>query len=153
MTIKDRVKWYGLITGFVFLVTSIFLAINIYMEVTYLYVYKLDMILGYLKFTAGFSALTFGILFFLKPQSVKEEAKWYGVVSACLFLVVSTYMQMTTAFHDSTLPTILNYLEFISALAALIFGLLSFPKWQSLFALAVWLYSFYRFSQPAFGLN
>ncbi len=152
MTLKDRVKWYGLVSGCVFLPTSIILAIDIFLELTYLYVYKLDKILGYLMFTSGLSALIFGTLFFFQPQSVKDEAKWYGVASAGVFLIVSTYMLTTFAFYDSTLPRILCYLEFTSALGALIFGLLTFPKWQSYFALAVWLYSFYRLSQPAFGL-
>ena len=153
MMLKDRVKWYGLVSGCVFLPISIFLAIDIHIELRFLdYHAELYNILGYLMFTSGLSALIFGTLFFLQPQSVKDGAKWYGLVSACVFLMVSTYMLTTFAFYDSTLPRILCYLEFTSALATLIFGLLSFPKWQSFFAIAVWIYSFYRFSQPAFGL-
>jgi hypothetical protein len=145
MKFKDKVRWHGLISALVFL------SLSAYMATAYVFSdLRLDRILGYLIFTAGLSALAFGFLFWLKPNSIKVE--WYGVVSACLFLAVSTYMQMTYAFYNVTLPRIMNSLEFTAALAALIFGLLSFPKWQSFFALAVWLYSFYRFSQPAFGI-
>ena len=152
--LKDKLKWYGAISGGIFLATSIFLSISIYMEVGYLnYYVKLYRILGYLMITSGLSALIFGTLFVCNPQSVKDEAKWYGVISACVFMVISTYMLITFVFYDLRLPRILTYLEFTAALSALIFGLLSFPKWQSYFALAVWVYSFYRFSQPAFGLS
>jgi len=147
MTIKDRVKWYCVVSALVFL------ALSIYMGTAYVFSnLELDRILGYSKYTAGLSAVAFGFLYWIRPQSMRLSVGWYGVVSGCVFLIVSTYMQTTVAFYDVTLPRILNSLEFVSALAALIFGLLSFPKWQSYFALAVWAYSFYRFSQPAFGI-
>jgi hypothetical protein len=147
MTVKDRVKWYCVVSALVFL------SLSIYKGTVYVYSnLELDRILGYSKYTAGFSALAFALLYWAKPQSMRLSVGWYGVISACVFLVVSTYMQTTVAFYDVTLPRALTSLEFVSALAALIFGLLSFPKWQSYFALAVWAFSFYRFSQPAFGI-
>ena len=147
MLVKDRVKWYCVVSALVLL------ALSIYMETAYVFSdLRLDRILGYLKYTAGLAAVAFGFLYWMKPQSMRPSVGWYGVISACVFLVVSTYMLTTVAFYDVTLPRILNSLEFVSALAALFFGLLSFPRWQSYFALAVWAYSFYRFSQPAFGI-
>ena len=144
---KDRVKWYCVVSALVFL------ALSIYMGTAYVFSDpRVDRILGYLKYTAGLSAVGFGFLCWMKPHPSRLRFEWHGVISACVFLIVSTYMLTTFAFVDVTLPRILNSLEFVSALAALIFGLLSFPKWQSYFALAVWAYSFYRFSQPAFGI-
>ena len=148
MTLKDRVKWYGLVSA------CVCLSLIIYVETAYVYSDRtLDSILGYLKFTAGFSALAFGSLFLLGPREVKAGVEWYGAVSACVFLVVSTYMQVTWVFYDVRVGRVLNHLEFMAALASLIFGLLTLPRWQSIVALAVWVYSFYRFSQPAFGVG
>ena len=148
MKLEDRVKCYGLISALVFL------DIFVYLETAYVYSdQRVDNILGYLKYTAGLSALTFGALSLIKPRSIRFNAGWFGVVSGSLFLVVSTYMQLAWVFGDVRVGRILNHLEFTAALSSLIFGLLSFPRWQSLFALAVWAYSFYRFSQPAFGVG
>ena len=147
MTLRDRVKWYGSVSA------CVCLSLIIYMETAYVYSdLRLDRILGYLKFTAGLSALAFGSLFLFKPQSMKAGVEWYGVVSACVFLAVSTYVQMTWVFYG-VVGRFLNHLEFTAALASLIFGLLTLPRWQSIVALAVWGYSFYRFSQPAFGVG
>jgi len=148
MLLKDKMKWYGVISG------GAFLVISAYMKVAYSFSdARLDNLLGYAKFTAALTAIIFGLLFFLKPQSIKFKVEWFGVISASMFLLVSTYMQMTFAFSDAWVGRLLHHLEFTAALAALTFGLLSFPKWQSYFALAVWVYSFYRFSQPAFGIS
>ena len=148
MKLEGRVKWYGVISACVFLLMSI------YIEVAYVFSNpEFDKVLGYLRFTAGLSALIFGLLFLFKPHSVKVNVELYGVISACAFLIISTYMQMTYVFSDARVGTILYSLEITAALSSLIFGLLSFPKWQSFFALAVWLYSFYRFSQPPFAIS
>ena len=153
--LKDKLKWYSVINGCIFLVTSIIFAIDIYVETTFFnyYYVRLYRVLGYILFTSGFSALIFGVLSFFKPESVKDKAKWYGVVSACVFMVASTYMLRTAVFYDTRLPWIIFYLEFTTALSSLIFGLLSFPKWQSYVALAVWVYSFYRFSEPPLSVG
>lgn len=151
MLLKDIVKWYGVISA------CVFLLISVYMQVAYVYSdMRVDSILGYLKFTAGLSALIFGLLYLLggrslRWQSFKDKVKWYGAISACVFLSLSIYIQVTWVFYDVRVGRLLHHLEFTAALAALVFGLLSLPRWQSFFALAVWVYTFYRFTQPAFG--
>ena len=68
MTLKDRVKWYGLVSA------CVCLSLIIYMETAYVYSdLRLDSILCYLKYTAGFSALAFGPLFLLKVKKVKAR--------------------------------------------------------------------------------
>lgn len=148
MLLKDKIKWYAVIS------TCVFLSVSIYMGTAYVFSdLELHRLLGYSRFTAGVAAVTFWLLFWLKPRAVKFRIEWFGFVAACLFLLISTYMQMTVAFSDARVGRTLHQLEITTALSALVFGVFSFPKWQSFFALAVWVYSFYRFAQPAFALS
>ena len=148
MMLKARIKWYGVVSG------CLFLMLSVYLLVAYtLTDLRVDRMLKYLWVTAGLSALIFGASFLLEPALIKFNAEWYGVLSACVFLVVSTYILRTHIFYDLRVGKALSYVEFTAALLALIFGLLSFPKRQSYFALVVWLYSFYVFSQPPFAVS
>jgi hypothetical protein len=150
MLLNDIVKWYCSISLCVwFLITA-------YMRLVYIYSdLKFDRILEYLKYTAGLSALIFGLLILggrsLRWEVFKDRVKWYGLICACVFLTVSLYVQMTWVFQPEIVGRILTHVEFATALGSLVFGLLSIPRWQSFVTLAVWLYSIYRFSLPAFG--
>lgn len=83
---------------------------------------------------------------------LKDRVKWYGVISACIFLAVSTYMRVKYIFWDVKLARFLEMSALVAASLALIFGLLSLPRWQSFFALAVVGYAIYWFTQPPFGI-
>ena len=150
MPLKDIVKWYCSVSVCVWFLSTA------YMRGVYaLPSLKTDRVLGYLVYTAGLSALIFGLLLLggqsLRWQPFRERVKWYGLICAGLFLAASVYVQTVWIFEVETVGRILTHTEFAMALGALIFGLLSVPRWQSIVALAVWLYSIYRFSQPAFG--
>jgi hypothetical protein len=69
--------------------------------------------------------------------------KWYAVFGAGMFLVISTYVSIKHVFWSGATATLLQQFAFVAALVALIFGLLSLPRWQSFFALAVVAYAFY----------
>jgi hypothetical protein len=83
---------------------------------------------------------------------MKEKVKWYGVVSGCVFLVVSTYLDVKIVFEDNRIAILLLLTSIISALSTLVFGLMSLPRWQSFFAIAVFGYALYWFTQPAHGI-
>ena len=74
---------------------------------------------------------------------VKDKVKWYGVISGWVFLAVSTYVSVKHVFWDSSAARSLQHLAAVAALLTLIFGLLSLPRWQSFFALAVVGYALY----------
>lgn len=148
MLLKDKTKWYCVISG------CVFLALITYIRVAYVFsTRRLDQILGYLTLTTGLAALIFGLMFLAKPESVKIKVEWWGVISGYLFLAVSTYTRLMSVYFGADVRASLYLLAVASALSSLTFGLLSFPKWQSYFALAVWLYSFYWFAQPTYVIN
>lgn len=74
---------------------------------------------------------------------LKDRVKWYGVISGWVFLAVSTYVSVKHVFWDGSAATMLQHLAAVAALFTLIFGLLSLPRWQSFFCLAVVAYALY----------
>ena len=86
-------------------------------------------------------------------MKLNQRAKWYGVISAWVFLAASTYLHVIYIFDDTTLPGLLVMVALVSAFFTLIFGLLSLPRWQSFFSLAIFGYALYWFSQPAYGIS
>src|SRR5215212_4381173 len=97
MSLKDQIKWCGILCACLFLLTVA------YMSTIYaFYDLRVDRVLGYLKYTAGLSTLIFGLLYIFKPgdsngETFKGRVTWYSLIGACMFLVISTYMQMTFA--------------------------------------------------------
>ena len=83
---------------------------------------------------------------------MKEKVKWYGVVSGCVFLVVSTKLHVKYVFEDTRIANFLLLTSIISALLTMVFGLMSLPRWQSFFAIAVFGYALYWFTQPAYAI-
>lgn len=74
---------------------------------------------------------------------LKDRVKWYGVISGWAFLAVSTYVSVRHVFWDGATARALQLLAAAAAALTLIFGLLSLPRWQSFFALAVVGYALY----------
>lgn len=85
-------------------------------------------------------------------MDLKDKVKWYGVVSGMLFIAVSTYLRMRVVFESSTVAQLLYLSATLAALLTLILGLLSLPRWQSFFALAVFVYALYWWSKPAYAI-
>ena len=85
-------------------------------------------------------------------MELKDRVKWYAVVSAGLFLASSTYLHVKWVFEFGTVAGGLASLATLSALTTLVLGLLSLPRWQSFFALAVFAYSIYWHTQPAYAI-
>lgn len=83
-------------------------------------------------------------------MELRDRIKWYGVVSGGLFIATSTYLNVKWVFESGRVAGRWYLIAILSALATLLLGLLSLPRWQSFFALAVFAYAIYWFSQPAY---
>lgn len=83
---------------------------------------------------------------------LKDRVKWYGVLTAGVFLAISIYMQVKYIFHDADLARFLEKTALVAAFLTLVFGVMALPRWQSFFALAVAAYAAYWFTQPPFGI-
>ncbi len=81
---------------------------------------------------------------------VRDKIKWYGVVSGGVFIAISTYLNVKWEFESGKVAGRLALIAILAATATLILGLLSLPRWQSFFALAVFVYALYWFSKPAY---
>lgn len=83
----------------------------------------------------------------------KDKIKWAAFISACAFLVVSTYIKyIKIVIYYAEEACFYMLLVEVAALATLVLGLLSLPRWQSFFALLTCGYALYWFSQPAYGI-
>ena len=76
----------------------------------------------------------------------KDKIKWYGVASGGLFLTISTYVSVKHVFWTSQEARRLQYFALGFAILTLVLGLLSLPRWQSFFSLAIVIYSLYWFT-------
>jgi len=84
-------------------------------------------------------------------MSLKDRVKWYGVISGGAFLLVSTYIKyVKVAFPYAEEASFYMRLAELTALLSLVLGVLSLPRWQSFFALAVFVYVFYWFTHPIY---
>lgn len=81
---------------------------------------------------------------------LKDKTKWYGVVSAGVFIVTSIYLNVKWEFESAQVAGWLALITILAAIATLILGLLSLPRWQSFFALGVFVYALYWFTKPAY---
>jgi hypothetical protein len=85
-------------------------------------------------------------------MNLRDRYKWHGLISGCVFLAVSTYMHVKYVFWDTRAANTLLLAAMASSLLALIFGLMSLPRWQSYCSLAVFVYACYWFTQPAYAI-
>jgi hypothetical protein len=86
--------------------------------------------------------------------ALKDRMKWFAVLSGCTFLAISSYIKyVRMVYYIGEEARFHMQLAILAALATLVFGLMSLPRWQSFFALAVFAYSFYYFSRPAYGIG
>jgi hypothetical protein len=85
-------------------------------------------------------------------MEVRDKTKWYGVVSGGAFIAISTYLRVKWIFDSGKVAGTLYLIAIVTALLTLVLGLLSLPRWQSFFALAVFGYAVYWFSKPAYVL-
>jgi hypothetical protein len=83
---------------------------------------------------------------------LKDKVKWYGVISGCVFLTISTYISVKHVFWNAGIARLLEYFALVAALLALGLGLLSLPRWQSFFALAIVAYALYWFTHAAIAV-
>lgn len=75
--------------------------------------------------------------------SLKEIAKWFGLVSGGVFLFISIYMQRKFIFESGNTAGLLLLIAMIAAGATLLAGILSLPRWQGFVALAISAYAMY----------
>jgi len=85
-------------------------------------------------------------------MKLKDRIKWYGLISGCVFLGASTYLHAKYVFRDTRVANALLLTAMASAPLSLILGLMSLPRWQSLFTLAVVMYALYWFTQPPYAI-
>jgi hypothetical protein len=74
---------------------------------------------------------------------IKDGAKWYGLVTGALFLIITTYMRVKFVFDSGNFAGALLMTSIVLAILTLLFGLLSLPRWQAWTALIVSGYAFY----------
>jgi len=74
---------------------------------------------------------------------IKDRAKWYGLATGALFLIITTYMRVKFVFDSGNFAGSLLMACIVLAILTLLFGLLSLPRWQSWTALIVSGYAFY----------
>jgi hypothetical protein len=74
---------------------------------------------------------------------IRDRAKGYGLATAALFLIITTYMRVKFVFDSGNLAGGLLLASEILAILTLVFGLLSMPRWQGWTALIVAGYAFY----------
>jgi hypothetical protein len=148
--LTERVKWYCITSAAVFWVLTVYL--HFIYDFSHFNSLRLDAVLGYARFVAGAATLIFGTLIPLRNRFVNFNPEWFAAISAGLFIIISTYMQIKLGFVIAWIGSVLYLCELALAVLTLVLGLLSFPRWQSIFALVIWLYSFYRFSQPPFAI-
>ena len=84
----------------------------------------------------------------MNNRQFKEKAKWLGLVTGGLFLVVSTYLEKyvindTNFFDRANFAATLQLSAVVFALATLLFGATSFPQWQSIIAILIFAYALY----------
>lgn len=84
---------------------------------------------------------------------LKDRVKWYGVISAWLFLAISTFVSVKHVFWDGRVVRFLEFSALVAALLTLIFGLISLPRWPSFFALAVVAYALYWLSHTVVAIT
>jgi glucan phosphoethanolaminetransferase (alkaline phosphatase superfamily) len=79
----------------------------------------------------------------------KEKTKWLCLATDGLFLIVNIYLRVkhrfdsTNYFDSANFAGLLTLSACILALATLFFGVISFPRWQSVFALLIFAYALY----------
>ena len=84
---------------------------------------------------------------------IKDKLKWYGVISGSIFLVLSTYMRLKFVFDSGKTAGSLFFVVVLSAFLTLLFGILSFPRWQSYLCLVIFIYALYCFTKPMYSLS
>lgn len=73
----------------------------------------------------------------------RDGAKWYGLATGVLFLIITTYMRVKFVFDSGNFAGALLLAAIMLAILTLLFGLLSLPRWQAWIALAVSSYAIY----------
>lgn len=76
-------------------------------------------------------------------RQIKDAAKWCGLGTGALFLIITTYMRVKFVFDSGNFAGALLMVSIVLAILTLLFGLLSLPKWQAWTALIVSGYAFY----------
>jgi hypothetical protein len=66
-----------------------------------------------------------------------------GLVTAGLFLMITTYLRVKFVFDSGEVAGALLMISIFLAILTLLFGLLSLPRWQAWTALVVSGYAFY----------
>lgn len=74
---------------------------------------------------------------------IKHWAKWYGLTTGALLLIITTYMRIKFVFQSENFAGSLLMTAIVLVILTLLFGLLSLPKWQAWTALAISGYGFY----------
>jgi hypothetical protein len=81
---------------------------------------------------------------------IREQAKWYVLLSGLLFLAVSTYLRVKFGFESGNVAGALLLASMILAGITLLLGLFSLPRWQAWLSLAICAYALYwlLFTRP-----
>ena len=73
----------------------------------------------------------------------KEQAKWYTLIGGTLFVTVSSYLRVKFVFESGQFAGALLLASMTFAALTLLFGLLSFPRWQAWLGFAIVAYAVY----------
>lgn len=86
-------------------------------------------------------------------KSFRNKAGWLALISGVLFLSVSSYLHYKFVFESGRWAGMLEFAALISAIFTLLFGVASFPRWQSFVAFAICAYAVYWFTTPPYALS
>ena len=76
-------------------------------------------------------------------RNIKDAAKWYGLATGALFLIITTYMRVKFVFDSGNFAGTLLLISIVLAILTFLAGLLSLPRWQAWTALIISGYAFY----------
>jgi len=76
-------------------------------------------------------------------QQFKEKARWLGLVSSGIFLIINIYLRVKFVFDSGEFAGRLVLIAFLAALTTLALGIVSCPRWQSFISLGVFAYALY----------
>jgi glucan phosphoethanolaminetransferase (alkaline phosphatase superfamily) len=85
-------------------------------------------------------------------NQVRDKSKWWSLICAAIFLVISSYMRWKFVFESGNAAGRLLLIALIAALLTFIFGILSVPRWQSVVAFAIVVYAAYWLSGPTYAI-
>ena len=76
-------------------------------------------------------------------NELRKKIEWIGLVSVILSLTIISYVKWKFTFDSGDLAQTLVLISVGLVLISLVFGILSFPNWQGIVTLIIFVYTAY----------